>query len=202
MSSHRLVPVFDLGNVIVQVDFQHFHKWFGDLANLEPESVWPHIAASNHYFRYERDEVDCEGFAEALRKEFNTDFNYADFRERFCDIFPGWIPGMAELIQELNDKKVPFYGLSNTCRMHVESLYEKHPDIMGLFKTLHTSYEMKLRKPDPKIYQELSARIGREPGELVFFDDLPENVSVARECGLQAHLFEDAAQVREILVGI
>jgi len=56
------------------------------------------------------------------------------------------------------------------------------------------SHEVNLRKPDPKIYAITCERLGVQPHEMVFLDDVEPNVNGAREFGIQAVLFKDNAQ--------
>jgi epoxide hydrolase-like predicted phosphatase len=56
------------------------------------------------------------------------------------------------------------------------------------------SYEVGLIKPDPRVYRLLCDRLGVLPSELVFLDDVPENVDAARDLGIHALLHEDTAE--------
>jgi putative hydrolase of the HAD superfamily len=53
------------------------------------------------------------------------------------------------------------------------------------------SHEVGLAKPDPAIYELTSTRLGVRPGEIVFLDDVPANVTAARAAGWHAVLHED-----------
>jgi putative hydrolase of the HAD superfamily len=57
------------------------------------------------------------------------------------------------------------------------------------------SCDVKLLKPDPRIYQLTLARLGATAAETVFVDDTPENVLAAEELGMQAILFRTRGQV-------
>lgn len=195
----KRVPLFDLGNVLIQVEFRPFREWFADIVKVDSDSALARLARTEHYFRYERDELSCQEFTELIRKEFNADFSHAEFRHKFSNVFPAWIPGMIELIREMRDENQDVYVLSNTCRMHIEVLHEQNPAEMQLFTSLITSYDLGMRKPDPAIYIETARRLGVEPEQIVFFDDLEENVLAARKAGLESHIFEGVGQVREIL---
>jgi putative hydrolase of the HAD superfamily len=56
------------------------------------------------------------------------------------------------------------------------------------------SHEAGLSKPDPRIYQLACDGLGVPAADMVFLDDLPENVAAARELGMQAVLFQDTGQ--------
>jgi epoxide hydrolase-like predicted phosphatase len=65
-----------------------------------------------------------------------------------------------------------------------------------LFDVVIDSSQVGVRKPDERIYQELIRRIGRPPGQVVFVDDLPENVEPALRMGIRALLFTGEAELR------
>jgi putative hydrolase of the HAD superfamily len=53
-----------------------------------------------------------------------------------------------------------------------------------LFDGVVISAEEGIRKPDPKVYELGVQRIGLEPGDCVFVDDLPGNLKPARAMGM------------------
>lgn len=61
------------------------------------------------------------------------------------------------------------------------------------------SAEVALAKPDPEIYARADATYGTEPGDVVFFDDKPENVEAARAHGWDAHVWAGADTALDIL---
>jgi epoxide hydrolase-like predicted phosphatase len=66
------------------------------------------------------------------------------------------------------------------------------------------SWEVRLRKPDPRIYRLLLERLGVQPQEAVFVDDFMKNIEGAKEVGMHTVWFkgrEDAVrQLRELRV--
>jgi epoxide hydrolase-like predicted phosphatase len=56
------------------------------------------------------------------------------------------------------------------------------------------SHEVGIAKPDPAIYHLACDRLGVRPAEMIFLDDLAENVAAARSLGIQAILFTGTAQ--------
>ena len=56
------------------------------------------------------------------------------------------------------------------------------------------SHEVGLGKPDPAVYALTAARLGVEPAQIVFLDDVEVNVEAARAAGWHAVLHEDTAR--------
>ena len=61
------------------------------------------------------------------------------------------------------------------------------------------SCELGIVKPDPAIYRACLDALGCEPGRALFFDDRRTNVQGARDCGMQAHLFERTEEAVRIV---
>jgi putative hydrolase of the HAD superfamily len=72
-----------------------------------------------------------------------------------------------------------------------------------LFDVLVISGELGVRKPEPSIYAAAAERMGLEPSELVFVDDLRGNLKPARALGMATVHHTDAAatiaQLEELL---
>lgn len=64
----------------------------------------------------------------------------------------------------------------------------------GLFDTIIYSHEVGLAKPDRRIYALLCGELDVVPNELVFVDDLQENVDAAVQFGIHAVLHRSARQ--------
>lgn len=60
-----------------------------------------------------------------------------------------------------------------------------------LFDPIIYSHEVGLAKPDPRIYDLTTQRLGTAPDKVAYLDDVPENVDAARAGGWHAVLHED-----------
>lgn len=56
------------------------------------------------------------------------------------------------------------------------------------------SHEVGLRKPDKAIYELLCERLGVQPEEVIFLDDVEGHLDAAREFGINAILFKETIQ--------
>ena len=69
----------------------------------------------------------------------------------------------------------------------------------GLFDELIISAEVGLAKPDPRIFRLTVERMGVQPAQAVFVDDVLANAEAARAVGLQAIHYRDNPQLFEAL---
>ena len=67
------------------------------------------------------------------------------------------------------------------------------------FDVVVDSSDVRLRKPDPRIYAELLHRSDTTAQQLIFIDDLPENVDAATDLGINGHRFTDIDGLRSYL---
>lgn len=68
---------------------------------------------------------------------------------------------------------------------------ERHHGFEQVTDDLVYSHEVGLTKPDPRIYTLTARRLGVAPAEIVFLDDVEDNISAAREAGWHAVLHRD-----------
>ncbi|WP_197319688.1 HAD family phosphatase [Saccharomonospora sp. NB11] len=112
----------------------------------------------------------------------------------------GWSqlhPASATLLDDLTEAGARLALLSNApasfARFAERQPWAEH------FRVRVFSADVACAKPDTKIFDLLTDRLGAEPGDCVFFDDREVNVVSAREAGLQAHLWQGADHARRLL---
>jgi len=118
-----------------------------------------------------------------------------EWRELWCRIFTGEVPGMREALAELKSE-FRLVALSNTEEVHWTFILQKYP-IFKLLDGWIVSYTEGVAKPDPAIYEVVVERYcyGRLP--VFYTDDTPRYVEAARRLGWEAEVFTDAAHFKE-----
>jgi FMN phosphatase YigB (HAD superfamily) len=66
--------------------------------------------------------------------------------------------------------------------------------ISKVFQKVYIAAEMGTTKSNVKAYENLTARLGVAPDEILFIDDHQENVDAAAQAGWQTILFENTAK--------
>jgi putative hydrolase of the HAD superfamily len=109
-------------------------------------------------------------------------------------------PAMVALVKRVRGAGIPVGLLSNS--WGGAEGYDR-AGLDELFDAVVLSGETGMRKPEPEIFALAAARLGLDPGQIVFVDDFPVNVAAARAAGLQAFVHTDpaatAAAVDELL---
>lgn len=70
---------------------------------------------------------------------------------------------------------------------------------LGEFDVQIWSCEEGCAKPDTRIYRSCLTALDCKPNRSLFFDDRPRNVDGAKRTGIDAHIFESAAQAKAIM---
>ena len=104
-------------------------------------------------------------------------------------------PGMIDLIREVRRDGIRTSLLTNNVK-EWEPKWRSMMPIDELFETVVDSAFVGCRKPDPRIYELTLERIGLEPGQCIFIDDMEINVDAANELGIHGVHFRETAQAR------
>jgi putative hydrolase of the HAD superfamily len=193
--------LFDLGRVVLDIDFDKALACWAGHAGCEPGHLVGRFARDEIYHRHETGKIsDAEYFA-ALRSSLGIELSDAQFLEGWNAIFAGEIPGIAPLLKHAA-KRLPLYAFSNTNGAHVEHFSQKYAGVLGHFREIFLSSRIGLRKPDAAAYDHVVKAIGAPAERVVFFDDLAENIEGARARGLTAVHVTSLDDVAEALAAL
>jgi HAD superfamily hydrolase (TIGR01509 family) len=107
---------------------------------------------------------------------------------------------MVTLARELKEKGARLFILSNNLRER-SAYYDEHFQFLNeLFEKEYYSWVTGFIKPDPRCYETLLKENNLKPEECMYFDDSEENVAVAKELGIESHVYDSPAQVRKLVV--
>ena len=120
----------------------------------------------------------------------------AAWSDRFGETISGPVPGVHALVEALDARGVPLFGITNFSADFWPAFFEKERAFLGRFRDIVVSGEVKLLKPDPAIYWLALDRFRLRPADALFVDDRQINVEAALAVGMRAHLFVDAADLR------
>ena len=181
---------FDLGNVLLFFDHHRACRNLAALTGADEQRFWDVAFASGLYLQADGGGLDGDAFYERVCGSVLPDRKAWPSREAFdhavSDIFEINVPLMAVTAQ-LKAVGYRLGLLSNTCDMHYDFFGRgRYRFIAELFDPVVLSYELKLMKPDRRIYEQAAELAGVSPSEVFYIDDLPANVDGAIAAGFDA----------------
>ena len=179
--------IFDLGGVIVPLDFPRGYAAIEALSAYPAEEVPKRIGETGLVERLEKGQVEPEEFHRRICEALGMRVSFDEFRNLWSAIFPPHTLIPESLLESLRGR----YGLlllSNTNAIHFPFVEERYP-LLRHFDDFVLSYKVGIMKPDPGIYHAAVERSGRQSAECLFIDDVIENVESARREGLDATQF-------------
>ncbi len=192
--------VFDVGHVLYDWDPRYlYEKIIADRDELD----WflDTVVTREWHFQHDRGRPFAETSAELIARFPDQADRIRAFAARWNEQLPGPLPGMPELVADLDAMGVPLFAITNYSA-EFWALWRPTIALFDRFRGIVVSGEERMLKPDPAIYALALARFGLAPGDGVFIDDRPDNVTAAAAAGLTGHVFVDAADTRAWLTGL
>ncbi|MBB6325439.1 putative hydrolase of the HAD superfamily [Algoriphagus iocasae] len=183
--------IFDLGNVIVDIDYQH------SLELIKKELPENHHDKTELFYltdfhkKYEKGEIDSAKFRNEVRTYFEQDWSDEKVDDLWNSLLKEIPRERIDLISRLKDN-YKLGILSNTNEIHIDAVYKMLnqnfalENFDSLFNHVFLSHEMGLSKPSAEIYHTMVNQLGTKPERVVFFDDLEANVKGAASIGIHA----------------
>ena len=189
--------IFDLGNVLVQFDFERWRQALADFCPYASAEIRRRIAATDLVERFETGLIEPPDFVAQLSGILALDMDYADFCRLWSSIFTD--PLVPEAMLEGLAARYRLMLLSNTNAIHFEMIRENYP-LLRHFHERILSYEVHAMKPRREIFQAILERCGCRPEECFYTDDIAAYVEAARRLGIDAVQFESPAQLERELM--
>jgi putative hydrolase of the HAD superfamily len=133
--------------------------------------------------------------AGALDRTFDR-ARIAELIDADCGSWRAVDPRMLDLLDVLARSGLTLGLLSNIPPELADEFLRRHA-WLGRFAVLGFSCRIGLVKPEPAAFDWCIRSLGIEPARILFVDDREENVRAARACGMQGHLFTDAATLAQ-----
>jgi putative hydrolase of the HAD superfamily len=188
---------FDLGNVIIPFDFKRAYSKLQPLCDYPATEIPARMRGTDLVSRFESGQIAPRQFVKEFSALLELRINYDEFCDLWTSVFLPEPLIQDSLLANLGDR-YPLMILSNTNPIHFHMLQANYP-LLRHFDHCVLSYEVGVLKPHAEIYEKAIARAGCDAAECFFTDDLAVNVEAARKHGMDAVLFQSAAQLEDEL---
>lgn len=115
-----------------------------------------------------------------------------------------WFEGEQEVneqllikVSELRKNGLKIYLATNNEKYRVDYLWNTI-GLKSYFDGIFSSAEIGLKKPDPEFYIKVLSLLKTTPDSVIFMDDDEENVSSAKEVGMEARLYSGISDFKVV----
>ena len=192
--------IFDIGNVLVNFNWKAFTEDLGYTKEIN-ERIFNATVRSKDWAECDRGVLTDDEILEAFIK--NDPGIETELRKMF-ENFNGLLiqfPYSKGFIKDLQNHGFKVYALSNMSYKAVRECADAM-DFLPILDGYVLSCDVKVVKPDERIYANICDKYSLNPSECVFLDDVSENVEAAKKFGMKAIQFKDLKSAVKELEGI
>ncbi len=195
--------IFDLGNVLLNLDFNASIKAFQELGLNKDVLDRQQVYSDPVFYELETGIITPQAFRnrvrEILKKPTVTDQQIDDAWSAMILDIP---VGRVKILQELSEK-YNVYLFSNTNKIHIEGLFQEFKarhgiDFPALFIKDYYSHKIHDRKPNLSSFEKVIGLSGVNPEETLFVDDLEKNIIAAQQAGLKTFWLKEGMEMAEV----
>ncbi len=185
--------IFDFGGVLVDWNPRYlYRKLFADENAME--NFFTEIGFPEWNTEQDRGRAFAEGVAEHSQKFPHHAEMIRAFDERWSESIGGEISETVEILRALKRAGYALYGLSNWSAETFPRVRDQFA-FFELFDAIVLSGEVKLAKPDRRIFDLLLEKSGCRAEDCLFIDDSETNVNAARALGFQTIQYQSPEQL-------
>jgi glucose-1-phosphatase len=195
--------IFDLGGVLLDIDFNKTKKAFESLGVKDFDSFYTKESANPIFESLETGHISNDEFYAALQLHCSAGTSFKQIQNAWNEILIGFRKeSIAHLL--LLKEKYAIYLLSNTNSIHhtaFTGMFKK--EIGGLafedhFTKAWYSHLLQKRKPYPETYLHVLNEGGLMAAETLFIDDAVANIEGAAKAGLQTKLLPAEERIENL----
>lgn len=181
--------IFDLGNVIINIDPERTADEMKKLGFKDFEKSYSLLSQTNLFDSLEKGLISPAQFQKEINSQLKTEKSSEQIDMAWGAMLLDFPAERIELLKSLK-KNYRLFLLSNTNAIHFNQYNDDLKKQFGfglndLFEKAYYSFELGMRKPDAEIFEYVLTDANLKPSETLFIDDLDKNIDVAGKMGIQ-----------------
>ncbi|MBP9096038.1 MAG: HAD family phosphatase [Ignavibacteria bacterium] len=190
--------IFDLGNVVFNVDMDLISIHWAERSGIPYEVIKKYFEADKNFDKFERGDLTEEQYRKITNENLEMNLNEKDFDDGLTALYLDETHDINSLLKELK-MNYRIIALSNTNIIHKRVWRKKYKDTMDEFEKIFSSHEINTRKPETEPYLIALDYLKMKPEEVIFLDDKPENIEPAKTLGMKTITVKSPIQMRKEL---
>lgn len=180
-SSLIKVVAWDLGKVLLDFDYNRAVEVISTRSNSSPTQIKEIIFGSGLMERFERGQIDAYGFYEIVKCQIGYNGTIEELCRDLTDNFQP-IYEMVRLLELFKTEGLVCVAFSNTNELSVKAI-SSYYEFWKFFDFAILSYKVKSMKPEPLMYEELERLTKVSPNQILYIDDIEQNVNAGLKRG-------------------
>lgn len=196
--------IFDLGNVIVDLDLGATDLAFKKLSGERYDDIMQELSGETFFERYETGQLSTAEFVKRLQEKIGGGVSEQAIKDAWNAMLLD-IPDLRYEILKEAQSKYRTFCLSNTNELHIEYVFNQLKETKGIenlddyFEKVYLSHEMGQRKPDVTIFETVIKENQLNPSETLFIDDTAGHLEGAKKAGLHTFHMSEGRRLEEVL---
>ena len=196
--------IFDLGNVLYDIDFVKMYSAFETLGVPNFENHFTLNKSDPIFLDLEKGFINEVEFCMGFNALYKLDLPKQQIIDAWNALLLGYRKESIEWVKANNSNYATFL-YSNTNQIHYDYFIPQFEREIGgnfenLFKTPYFSHKMGQRKPDPASFLHILAKEQILAEETLFIDDNEPNIIAAASVGIQVLFLQPGMRVEKDLV--
>lgn len=188
--------LFDLGGVLIDIDYHATENAFEKLGVSDFKERYSQLAQNALFDRFECGEISPQHFVNLLLPYMQTGTSPNQVVAAWNAMIGGFPPRKIELLLQLKNRQIPIFLLSNTNALHIVEVAKSLQQVSDAslntyFEKIFLSQEIGKRKPRPETFTWVCGQMGFAPKDILFIDDSPQHIEGAITAGLQTHFYQN-----------
>ena len=183
--------IFDLGGVVLNLDYQATIDAFKDLGKENFDKLYTQANQDKIFDQYETGSISSQEFREYFRTILERPLTDQEIDDAWNKLLLDLPKERIDLLLKLKED-YPIFLFSNTNEIHLKSFQKTIEDSFGdanlLEKVFHKTYYSHLvgiRKPNAEAFQHVIDEQGLDPKRTLFIDDSIQHIEGAQSLGIQ-----------------
>ncbi len=198
--------IFDLGGVLMDIDFSKTKKAFDDLGFSNFDELFHQFHSSPLFVDLEIGTISDEDFLDQLQQHAPQPVSHRQMIDAWNALIGDFRMDDVTFVNELRSTH-NIYLLSNTNSIHYKVFQEIYTKQTGKnfddnFHFAHYSHILGKRKPLTETYKAVLDIHSMNAAETLFIDDSYNNIEGAAAAGLHTHLLLSGEKVSEVVPSV
>lgn len=183
--------VFDLGGVLINIDYERTIQAFEKLGATAFRHAYSQFAQQQTFDQFETGKITDVNFRLSINEYCATRLTDAQFDDAWNAMLLDF-PLERMLLLEKLATRYRIFLLSNTNEIHIRyfsAFLDKqfgYQRFCNAFEKVYYSHQIGLRKPDREVFGFVISENGLIASETLFIDDSPQHIKGAADCQIQA----------------